>query len=539
MRIIKYIVILLSLPLAGQVSSPLGRYQVDYARGCAPLTINVTEIMATGGFPVQYFYETPTNITGSISLTHTYNNPGTYYLVQLIGNDALNPKTDTLRIEVFNAIPPTFDYFFCDNREVNVTINDLNYDSYDVSFAGNPPTNLLNGQSVNYTYALIDPLSISVKGRYSGAPDNCGESIVVLPDVKSVLIAPDPDFVRLTQSCENTFHLEVLATTEQGVTYEIEWNKDGGAYSPLFEGQFSGTMLFENVNFTSGNSDYCVRINAVDYCDNSRVLGNPSCNSVAPASLNPIQEIYSTYVDQAISIILDPVSSGSFVFQRSFDGTNFSTINESPSSYTDPNPFQGRQYFYRVSYKDTCNTVWDQQNTAPPFVRAKEIGTNSYEITFDPAIHSSSNAFNYQGVLTGSGGSTSIPVSAGTFILKLPVSLGEKQQFVITGTSGSTVISSNTLNLNFEFVIYVPKAFTPNNDGLNDRLEFFGLDGANAELKIYTRWGQQIYGELSSAPAWDGRINGKLADEGVYVYEISIPEQANHRQKGTFALIKK
>lgn len=540
MRILRYIAIFITIPLAGQVVSPLGRYEVDYARGCAPLTVNVTEILPTGGFPVQYFYNArATPPSGSISLTHTYNAPGTYYLVQLIGNDALSPKTDTLRIDVYNAVQPNYDYFFCDNREVNVTIDDTVYDSYTVSFAGNPGTNILNGQSVNYTYAPTDPLSILVKGMYSGAPDECGESFIVLSDVKDVLIAPDPTIAEVTQTCEGLFHLEVSAPVEQGVTYEIEWNKDGGAYTALFEGQFSGSMIFEDVDFSSTNTDYCVRVNAVDYCDNTRVFGTPLCGAISPTSLQPVRELYSTYVGESIALVLDPTTVGQFVIQRSFDEINYSTLAESQSTYTDASPFSGRQYFYQVSYKDTCDAVWNLQKTAPPFIKATEIGTNTYEISFDEAIHTSSNSFVYEGLLTGSTGNMSVPVNQGTFELKLPVTLGENQQFVISGTSGSVNISSNTLRLNFEFVIHVPKAFTPNNDGINDRLEFFGLDGANAELKIYTRWGQQIYGEISSAPSWDGRINGKLSEEGVYVYEISIPEQANHMQKGTFALIKK
>ena len=540
MRILRYVILFLSVPLIGQVTSPLGRYEVDYARGCVPLTINVTEILPTTGFPVQYFYNArATSPSGSISLTHTYNTPGTYYLVQLIGNDALSPKTDTLKIEVFNATEPNYNYFYCDNREINVTIDDDTYDSYMVSFAGNPATNILNGQSVNYSYGVADALSIQVRGMYSGAPDQCGESFLILTDVKDVLIAPDPSFVNLTQACEEQFHLEVSATTEQGVTYEIEWNKDGGAYTPLFEGQFSGSMVFKNVDFTTSNTSYCVRVNAVDYCDNTRVLGNSICTSVSPTTLQPVQELYSTYDGNAINVVVDPISAGKFVIQRSYDEINYSSIAESQSTYIDASPFSGRQYFYQVGFKDTCNAIWNIQKTAPPFLKATEKSTNTYEITFSEAIHNSTNSFTYEGSLVGTEGSMPIPVNNGVFELKLPVSLGAKQQLVITGTSGSNSIYSNTLKFNFEFVVYVPKAFTPNNDGVNDRLEFFGLDGANAELKIYTRWGQMIYSEVSTSPSWDGRISGKLSEEGVYVYEISIPEQTNHMQKGTFALIKK
>ena len=58
-------------------------------------------------------------------------------------------------------------------------------------------------------------------------------------------------------------------------------------------------------------------------------------------------------------------------------------------------------------------------------------------------------------------------------------------------------------------------------------------------MKIFNRWGQQLYGEISSSPSWDGKLNGEVMREGVYIYEISIPEMANHIQRGTFAIINK
>jgi gliding motility-associated-like protein len=57
--------------------------------------------------------------------------------------------------------------------------------------------------------------------------------------------------------------------------------------------------------------------------------------------------------------------------------------------------------------------------------------------------------------------------------------------------------------------IYVPTAFTPNNDGLNDRL--FPVTVGIASFKsfqVFNRWGQMVYSSTALQPGWDGKLQG-------------------------------
>lgn len=59
--------------------------------------------------------------------------------------------------------------------------------------------------------------------------------------------------------------------------------------------------------------------------------------------------------------------------------------------------------------------------------------------------------------------------------------------------------------------------FTPNNDGINDEFIPFGLQGVEYfYLIIYDRWGNLVFEGKNQA--WDGKINGRQAPEGVYYY---------------------
>jgi gliding motility-associated-like protein len=79
---------------------------------------------------------------------------------------------------------------------------------------------------------------------------------------------------------------------------------------------------------------------------------------------------------------------------------------------------------------------------------------------------------------------------------------------------------SNTLKLYLPMKIYVPTAFTPNGDGLNDS---FGVVGEGIEkysLIVYDRWGQVVFQTSSIDHKWDGNKNGMDVPTGEYSYQL-------------------
>lgn len=81
---------------------------------------------------------------------------------------------------------------------------------------------------------------------------------------------------------------------------------------------------------------------------------------------------------------------------------------------------------------------------------------------------------------------------------------------------------SNELCLNFPPTLYVPTAFTPNGDDLNDIFSSFGEFVEEFDMEIYDRWGKLIFHGTDQQKGWDGRINGQAASEGVYVFKIRV-----------------
>jgi gliding motility-associated-like protein len=88
-------------------------------------------------------------------------------------------------------------------------------------------------------------------------------------------------------------------------------------------------------------------------------------------------------------------------------------------------------------------------------------------------------------------------------------------------------------------MIFVPNAFTPNDDRLNDVLyakAYFFVEAF--EMKIYNRWGQQIFSTNTLFTGWDGRMNNAKAPPGLYTWTLSYKRNGKlYSQKGTVLLI--
>ena len=73
------------------------------------------------------------------------------------------------------------------------------------------------------------------------------------------------------------------------------------------------------------------------------------------------------------------------------------------------------------------------------------------------------------------------------------------------------------------FEYFVPTAFTPNGDGLNDRFRVTGLyKNIQFQLTIFDRWGQLVYSSNDLDEGWDGSVNGALCPAESYVWVANV-----------------
>ncbi len=83
--------------------------------------------------------------------------------------------------------------------------------------------------------------------------------------------------------------------------------------------------------------------------------------------------------------------------------------------------------------------------------------------------------------------------------------------------------------------------FSPNNDGTNDNFTFGEYGMEKIDVKIFNRWGQEVYSWTGENKAWDGRgVDGQDLPEGVYFFVFKADGIDGHyyEEKGSVTLLR-
>ena len=90
--------------------------------------------------------------------------------------------------------------------------------------------------------------------------------------------------------------------------------------------------------------------------------------------------------------------------------------------------------------------------------------------------------------------------------------------------------------------VWVPNAFSPNADGLNDVFKLQGSEQiTNFTMQIYNRWGNIIFETKNPLQGWAGLAKNKPQPIGTYIYKISFTNVVNNEVvvlNGTVTLIR-
>lgn len=90
--------------------------------------------------------------------------------------------------------------------------------------------------------------------------------------------------------------------------------------------------------------------------------------------------------------------------------------------------------------------------------------------------------------------------------------------------------------------VFIPNAFTPNGDGVNDYFTFKGVGMKSFEAEIFNRWGERVFSWNSETqvPGWDGTNSGQNSKMDAYIYRIKVVDMRDqsHFYTDQFSLIR-
>ncbi len=110
----------------------------------------------------------------------------------------------------------------------------------------------------------------------------------------------------------------------------------------------------------------------------------------------------------------------------------------------------------------------------------------------------------------------------------------------IKSPTGCVTVDTQLVKIKKKIEIYVPTAFTPNGDAINQHLRptLMGFVKVNY-FRVYNRWGKLLYQMQSDLPGWDGRLNGARQETQTVVWMIEAVDVdgVTHKRQGTTVLL--
>ncbi|MBK8443729.1 MAG: gliding motility-associated C-terminal domain-containing protein [Sphingobacteriales bacterium] len=113
-----------------------------------------------------------------------------------------------------------------------------------------------------------------------------------------------------------------------------------------------------------------------------------------------------------------------------------------------------------------------------------------------------------------------------------------------TTAAGCTAADTLTVTETGCCTLFIPSAFSPNNDDVNDEFKpIYACDVEDYEFKIFNRWGNQVFSTSDKNNGWDGTLNGDASAIGVYFWYVSFKAQeegvmVEKFEKGNVTLVR-
>jgi gliding motility-associated-like protein len=218
------------------------------------------------------------------------------------------------------------------------------------------------------------------------------------------------------------------------------------------------------------------------------------------------------------------------------DGKSFTGFNPPPHAYNSPGDYT---VTLTVTDLKTCN----QKDETKFVIAVRPRPISSFSFAPDPPEENTPTQFSNLSI-----GAVSYFWEFGdgdTSLLQNPLHLYKRSDtfnacLIAINQFGCTdTVCTNIISL-VKPLVDVPKAFTPNGDGKNDKLFVRGFGISRMDFRVYNRLGQVIFESGSPSNGWDGKFKGALQPMDVYAYTLIVQfgDGTIVNKKGDITLIR-
>lgn len=361
--------------------------------------------------------------------------------------------------------------------------------------------------------------------------ESCGNSLETILPV-TVIPAPVVDFDVSYSGCVgDTAHFNGLVTTANGVGVS-EWKWDFAD---------TDTAIIQNpAKKFNAAGIYNVKLS---------IIAAEGCigDTTLPVTVNAAPQVAlvkdSLMVCAGADVTFDVQNPEQDVTYNWYNAASGGTPVGSGTSLTIPAITTSSSY-YVEAVKAGCTA--DMRTRAvvtvfpllvTPVVEVDSVGVNL--IRFKWAAVPNANGYE---VSTDDGNTWNIPSSGETGLTHTVSGLQPVQSvtLIVKAKGCEDKLSAPVTGKTLPDGVFIPNAFSPNGDGLNDVLKVYGYIIKSVHFMIFNQWGEKVFETNTQSRGWDGMYKGKAQPSGVYIYvcRLQLTDGTVVDKKGAINLIR-
>ena len=421
----------------------------------------------------------------------------------------------TCSITVLSVIQPQVSK--CQGNSFNFNNQSVNANTFAWDFGvNNLSTDTSSLFNPNYTYADTGTYVVTLIAN-PGKPcaDTSKRTFYVYPPL-------DIDFPKNGAQClkGNAFNFSVTGTYLPQSTFL--WNFTSSATPSTSTLNHPTNIIFNNPG------KYVVKLNAKQFAcrdssiDTIRIIGRPNAkiNNLPTSLCDPAKVAFSNGSSSDLPL----------KYYWHFSNGNNSTAYEPVQIFTPPGVFGVTLTVITDSICKDTSVVSISNVTVNPSPFAGFTFSPQITTIFDPEITVTNGASSdviFWYYTFGDGGSTNFPAEVhvyqayGNYPLK---------QYV-TNMFGCADTITQIVKILPEYRFWVPNAFTPDENTLNDDFLPIVIGAEKYDFEIFDRWGERIFKTDNTKQGWNGTFKGKLCKQDVYVWRISFTNVVSEKDE--------
>jgi gliding motility-associated-like protein len=393
----------------------------------------------------------------------------------------------------------------CQNVLITFTASPSGYDNYEFFNAG---TSIQNGAGNTLSTTLNPGNSITVIATDLSCPSPTSNALVT-----TIILADPIDAGSDFGACINTAPITLAPITPANGTWAGQGitSPSPGVFDPVTAGAGSFNLAYSYIN-TSGCTSYDTAI--VTVYPLPVIIVSPAVPALCEgSSMTLTANGASTYLWSPGTDL--NTSVGASVITSAITTTTYTVVG------TDNNCTDSITFTLTV-------------NPAPTVSISGATAVSACESTELTAVAAPNSGGTY---LWSPATNMTCATCATTVVSPL-----NPQTYIVTYTSpqGCSDSASVSLTIVSIFNYFMPTAFSPNGDGINDSLSVHGKGIQSISLQLFDRVGEKVFEATSIKQAWDGTFHGVPMNDGVFVYllEVKFCNGETKKEQGNVTLAK-